>query len=139
MKKILSISFALMILLTGMNLTVSTHFCNGQFAAARINFTGKPASCGMESAIQKEPSAETRFSRHCCDNKLSVYSIDKTYAPSEFHYNQPVYPVFHEFYVPGEFSLQRIYFSSSYCHNISPPYYFTANTVSINDICIFRI
>jgi hypothetical protein len=55
MKKLLSRSVALIILLTGMNLTISSHFCGGVLAATKVSFTGKLASCGMESGQKTIP------------------------------------------------------------------------------------
>ncbi len=87
MKQIVSISFTLIILLSGMNLTIATHYCRGEFAAAKISFSDKPASCGMESGSKDNSSSETGIAAFCCEDVLASYTVDNNYAPSEAHLN----------------------------------------------------
>ena len=139
MKKFVSILFALFILLAGMHLTVATHFCGEKIAATRVSFTGHLASCGMESDSKINPSSETNFAAHCCDNEISVYAVDNNYTPTEFHGKEIIQNLLHEFYLPAVFSYEHQYISSLNLTNASPPCDFSANAVNMADICVFRI
>ena len=139
MNKFLSISLALFILLTGMNLTIATHFCCGEIAATKVSFGGKVASCGMESDENANPSSETNIASNCCENEFILYSVDSNFAPSEFHFNEITQNILHEFSIPEGFSFQFNYLSSSNLTNVSPPVDFLTNAVSMADICVFRI
>ncbi|MBE0667726.1 MAG: hypothetical protein IH593_08640, partial [Bacteroidales bacterium] len=48
MKKTISILFVCTVLLTGFQAVISTHYCGGRFADARVSLSGQLASCGME-------------------------------------------------------------------------------------------
>jgi hypothetical protein len=139
MKKLVSISLGLFMLLASMHLTVATHFCGERIAATRVSFTGHLASCGMESDEATIPSSETNFAAHCCDNEISVYAVDNNFAPSEFHAPEIPQSIQHEFYVPAGVSFEHKYLTSLGLTNASPPRNFSANAVSTAGICVFRI
>jgi hypothetical protein len=139
MKKLVSISFALFILLAGMHLTVATHFCGGEIAATRVSFTGHLASCGMESDAKTIPYSETNFAAHCCDNQISIFAINNNFIPAEFHAQEITQNMQHEFYIRAGFSFEHKYLSSLGLTNASPPCNFSANAVSTAGICVFRI
>ena len=41
MKNVISIPLALLILFTGINVQIASHYCGGNFAAAKVSLTGK--------------------------------------------------------------------------------------------------
>ena len=139
MKKYFAIPIACLILLSGMHFTVATHFCSGEIAATRISVTGKMASCGMESNGKTESSSETRITVHCCDNELTVYSVDNDYSPSVFHFNNLKHNMPQEFSVAPETSSYSKYASLTNFTNVSPPGNYLASAVCMADICVFRI
>ncbi len=139
MKKFFAIPVALLILLSGMHLTIATHFCGGEIAATKVSITGKKASCGMISDDNSKTSAETILASNCCDNKVSVYSVDNNYAPSAFQFKEIAHPVFQEFFIPEGFSFRSSYPILTTITNVSPPDNLMANAVSMADICVFRI
>jgi hypothetical protein len=138
MKKFLTIPLALLILFSGMNFTVATHYCGGHIAATKLSFTGKLATCGM-TALKSENSAETQISSKCCDDKTSVYKIDNNYSPAAFHFKNISQNIHVEFLIPQGFLVQAPVSLLTIPANVSPPDWFAANAVRMADICVFRI
>jgi len=73
MKKIFSILFAAMILLSGMHLSIATHYCGGEISQVMLSFSHENASCGMcgekeTTTIEKNVSNEA-----CCKDEMSFY------------------------------------------------------------------
>jgi len=139
MKKFFTIPLALLILLSGMHLTIATHLCGGKIAATMISITGKEASCGMVHDTKSKASSETSIASKCCENKFSVYSVDNNYSPSAFHFKEITQNILQEFLIPEGFSFHSVLPSLTNFANVSPPDYYLANAVSIADICTFRI
>jgi hypothetical protein len=139
MKKFFSIPLALLILLSGMHFTISTHFCGGKIAATKISITGKEASCGMTHDTKSKASSETSIASDCCENEFSVYSVDNNYSPSSFHIKEITQNILHIFYIPEGFSFHSIFPLLTKFTNVSPPDNFAANTVNMANICVFRI
>ena len=54
MKKGVSILMALMLILAGLHLSVSSHFCCGKLATVKLTFTGEKAGCGMEDEADSD-------------------------------------------------------------------------------------
>jgi hypothetical protein len=73
MKKLLAISFALMILFTGITLNVAVHYCGGLVAAKKVSLSGELASCGM---AQQEPLKPGINNPPVCSNTLSAYILN---------------------------------------------------------------
>ncbi|PGH39954.1 MAG: hypothetical protein CRN43_05850 [Candidatus Nephrothrix sp. EaCA] len=78
MKKFVSILLAAVILLSGVNISYSMHFCGGKLAASRWT-VGKQASCGMK---KKKSGAARPFKSDCCKNQDYKYEVDGNYSPS---------------------------------------------------------
>lgn len=81
MKKVFSILFASLILLSGIHLTIASHICCGELAAVKISVSGKMATCGMED-IQYQLSSNRTIKSDCCKNKIASCSADNNYFPS---------------------------------------------------------
>jgi hypothetical protein len=139
MRKIFSILFPVIILVAGMHVTVATHFCGGKIAATRVSFSGRLASCGMASDSKTNTSPAANYTAHCCDNIISQYAVDNNYIPAEFHAKEIIPHLLHDFYVPAVFSFKHKYPFSFNFTNTGPPSSFSANAVSMADICVFRI
>jgi len=138
MKKIFSISFALLILLSGMNLTIAFHICGKKVEAVKWSFTGKKAGCGMESDKVTCP-AQKGFSKNCCQDKTSFYSIDNNYKPSNHQNTKSLIKNLRNFY----FTLNNSdNFSNSYISdkvNVVSSERVITNSVYLPEICVFRI
>ena len=139
MKKVFTITVAILLVLSGMHITIAAHFCGGELAATRVSVTGEVASCGMIHKEIPNASSETSFSSNCCENEISIYSVESNYAPSAFHFKEITQNIFHELYIPEGYSFQSNFSSIIESANTSPPDSYLANAVSIADICVFRI
>ncbi len=139
MKKTLSILFASLILVSGMHLSLATHYCGGKVAASRISFSEQKADCGMETGTSECPThSKNQVNNDCCKNVVSVFSIEKNYSPSTFEFTQFSLKVLHVFDVPT--TIERLLASSPLLNsNASPPDIFKASAVSLASICVFRI
>jgi hypothetical protein len=83
MRKVLPIVITVVLLASGMQLSIDRHYCGGILADVRISLTGKMASCGMdqsESGYQNYPSIDNK----CCEDQVSFYSIVSNYFPEYF-------------------------------------------------------
>lgn len=138
MKKVLSILFAGLILITGMHLSIAAHFCGGEMASVKLSFKGQEATCGME-IVSSCPTHKELTSSSCCKNKLSYYTVDNNYSPSSFQINEvvkkPVHVIASTFVNPL-YSPLLVYHTFT---NISPPELAISNAVKLPDICVFRI
>ena len=139
MKKFLSISFSLLILLSVMHLTISTHYCGGVIASSKVSFTGAVASCGMESPINKCPTTGTHVNTNCCNTKVSVFATDNNYPPSLSEFKPFSKHTLQVFEIPVSFNIHAFSVLSFYSTNFSPPGNFMVSAVSLPDICVFRI
>ena len=70
-EKLLSISFALLILLSGMHFTIDTHYCGGEFAASKASFLGELVSCGMEGIVAECAITDIHL-KNIVDDKVSL-------------------------------------------------------------------
>ena len=139
MKKLLSISFALLILLSGMHFTIATHYCGGKFAATKASFSGELASCGMEGFFDEFSSTGIHLKKHCCDDKVSALAVDHNYAPSFTNFTTFAQHILQVYIVPVSIetqSLTAINFTST---DVKPPDNFLVHAVSLPKICVFLI
>ncbi len=138
MKKLFSISFALLILLSGMNLTIATHFCGMQVEAVKWSFTGQKATCGMEKSKETCP-ANKGLSENCCQDRIIVYAIDNSYKPSAFQTKELPKNRLHSF--PAALislsNSHNFYVSGNYI--VIPPDINLSSVVYLPEICVFRI
>ncbi len=80
MKKVLTILFILVVLLSGMTVRYSAHYCQGIFIASRLSLTGVDASCGMNQ--EKSESKDNQFSNLMCVNEIASYTFSGNYIYS---------------------------------------------------------
>jgi len=139
MKRILSILIASLILVSGMHLTIATHFCGGVFAATKASFSGELASCGMEHSDNTTPIQGNHFDTKCCDDEVINYSVDNNFAPSSSIVLELFQNISHVYNIPVDISCHSISTNNSFFANVFPPGNFLTNAVSIVDICVFRI
>lgn len=83
MKKVFTILFIFVVLLSGTTVRYSAHYCQGTFIASRLSFSGENASCGMSQ--EKNDSKEAQISNLMCVNEITSYTfIDNyVYSPQE--------------------------------------------------------
>ena len=139
MKKLLSISFAFMILLSGMHLTIATHYCGGKIAASKVSLSGELATCGMEESADQCPVSGKQINNHCCVNKVLALAVENNYAPSFSEFKVIPQHILQVFAVPVSYTFHSPASNPLICTNVDPPGYFQASAVSLPDICVFRI
>ena len=139
MKKLFSISIALIMLLSGMQLTISRHYCGGELADSKVSLVGQLANCGMETATDECTQPGNHVKTSCCNNQVSFYVVDHNYSPSFSEFNSFAQNILQVFIVP-----ERIDFHSFTAINLSstdtsPPGNFLVHAVSLPKICVFLI
>jgi hypothetical protein len=138
MKKFLSIFFAFLILLTGVHLTFATHYCGGTFVASKISVSGELASCGMEGIENTCSNPGNNLKSHCCDDQLSVYAIDNTYAPSFSVATVVIQNVLQVFTLPVSEIFHSFLPENTQLTDASPPDNLFTSIVNLADICVYR-
>ncbi len=139
MKKLFSISVAFLMLLSGLQLTISRHYCGGELADSKVSVMGQIASCGMESATDECTQPGNHVESSCCNNKVSVYAVDHNFSPSFTDFHSFAQNVLQVFIVPENtsvYSFTAINLSST---DTSPPENSFIHAVSLPKICVFRI
>ena len=138
MKKVFSIVFAMLILLSGIHLSVATHVCGGEVAAVKWSVTGEKATCGMESAQTACP-VHGGIASTCCQDQVSVYQIDDNYSPSDFRIKKPITSLLQVLSAPVCLLFHTSVPSISLCTDISPRDKLQVSSVSQEKICVFLI
>jgi hypothetical protein len=138
MKNIFSISFAFLILLSGMHLSIATHICGGEVADVKWSFSGEKATCGMENPQQSCP-IHNGIASDCCKDEVVVYSVDNNYNPSSLQIKEITKKLLQVFAIPVNISLHSFALLNSVHTNVSPRDKLLTSAVSLADICIFRI
>jgi hypothetical protein len=138
MKTFLSIPLIILILFSGVIISFATHYCDGTVVATKISLTGEQATCGMERTSVDNPLID-KFVNHCCDNVTSVYSICNTNFPSAYSLEDLIPQIISVLLVPSDIlSIPEIAINTLKT-NIRPPGFYTPNSVTLPDLCIFRI
>jgi hypothetical protein len=137
MKKFLSISFVILIFLSGTHLSVATHICGGKVAAVKWSFSEKKADCGMEDS-SGTCSVPSGISSNCCQNKVAVYAVDNSYCPTFFHLDLGKQQL-QTATIPAAFPNHSLAFFTLQSTDSKPPEKFIPSMVSLPYICVFRI
>lgn len=139
MKKILSISVALLMLLSGLQLTVSRHYCGGELADSKVSLSGHVASCGMEGETDECTQPGNHVESSCCNNQVSVYTVDHNFAPSFTSFKSFEQPVLQVFILPEVQNFNAFIAYNHFYTDVSPPINLLVNDVNLSDIGVFRI
>ena len=138
MKRVISILFASIILLSGMHLTVASHICCGELAAVKCSFTGENATCGMED-YQNPCSANGEIKSDCCKNNVASCTVDSNYFPSSLEVKDlpsltvPIFTSLIYNCLPADV------LSKTYHSMVGPPVLNSFNSVDLSIICVFII
>ena len=139
LKKILSISIALLMLLSGLQLTVSRHYCGGELADSKVSMLGHIASCGMEDETEECTQPGNHIESTCCNNQVSVYSVDHNFTPSFSEFKSFEQPVLQIFILHEILNFNTLTIHSNFYTDVSPPTDLLVSDVSLSDIGVFRI
>lgn len=139
MKKLFSISFTLLILLSGMHFSIATHYCGDEIAATKASFTGELATCGMEGPSDQHSTPGNQIENHCCDNSISVFAVDQNYAPSFTEFTSFAQTLLQVFIVPVNPEIHSLTAINLNSTDSSPPENILVHAVSLPKICVFLI
>jgi hypothetical protein len=139
MKKLFSISIAFMMLLSGLQLTISRHYCGGELADAKVSLTGHVASCGMEGEADECAQPGDHIKSHCCNNQVSFYTVDHNFAPSFSEFRAFEQPVLQVFILPEIQNFSALTAYNRIYTDVSPPPNWLVSDVNLPDIGVFRI
>lgn len=138
MKRILSLSLALLLLASGMHLTVASHYCGGMLAQVKWSVNRELGSCGMEGEAERHPDG-IALQEACCNDVVSAYATDGQYQVQSLELKKFSPSVIALVTVP-----QCLLFKSQqpadyhYTH-VFPPGNSSASGVSLESICVFLI
>ena len=126
-------------LFSGMQFTISTHYCGGELADSKVSVLGHLASCGMESDTDECTQPGSHMESSCCKNKVSVYAVDHNYSPSFTEFKTIAQSVLQVFTLPENISFYSLTSLFQIDTNTGPPESLLATAVSLPKICVFRI
>ena len=140
MKIVFSILFAIIILLSGTQFTMSTHYCGGELAASKLSISGDLASCGMEKTATNEcVKSESFLHNHCCSDAISVYEFDNNYLSTYTEFKPFEQSVLQVITLPENLSIYSLTSFFQIDEKIHPPGSILPSAVSLPKICVFRI
>ena len=139
MKKLFSISIALIMLVSGMQLTISKHYCGGALAESKVSLVGHIASCGMETATDEWTQPGNHVKSSCCNDRVSVYAVDHNYSPSFTEFNAFAQNILQVFVIPASIDFHSFTTINLSSTDTSPPGNSLIHAVSLPKICVFLI
>ncbi|HLP04461.1 MAG TPA: hypothetical protein VK152_03430 [Paludibacter sp.] len=139
MKKPFSILFAMLIILSGMHLSLATHLCGGEISAVKFSISDEKASCGMCATGQTVPAGKSFENESCCKDEMSFLAVDTNYSPSTLQINHIANQLLQAFDIPKTIGIQFVHTNSATNTNVQPPGTFIASAVSLPGICVFLI
>jgi hypothetical protein len=139
MKKGLAILFTFTIILSGVHLSIATHFCAGKIAAREVSLSGKLATCGMEGSASTNPFEGTRLNSHCCEDQRTIIGITANFTGPLSYFSENSFDSHQINYFPVNQSFQSLSVSKNLYTNYNPPGKFSASTVDLDEICVIRI
>jgi hypothetical protein len=138
-KKAVSILLVLIMALSVVRLSIATHYCGDKVADTRVSLSGKLASCGMEDTEKNYPMPIDRFTTHCCDDQLITIGIINIFITSISFVKENSHSVCQVLFVPVNQSFHLTTTVNNLYSTFNPPGGFLTHSVSLNDICVFRI
>jgi len=139
MKKVLSIISVLIIILAGLQVTVSSHYCGGEPVASKISLSGTLASCGMEDNEENCPLPWHQVTSDCCEDHVKIAGTVNVFTMPDFvredQSQDKLNPT-----LANEINLPDSHFSSQQLYTgFDPPGIFFTSSVRLENICVLRI
>jgi len=136
MKRILSLTLAVMLLASGLHLTVASHYCGGTLAQVKWSLNHEVAACGMEGENTKHTNG-TEWHASCCKDVVSMWGTDS-------HFDVSASPVIHSISQPiASFVVAENVLINTpqllVITSIFPPGSFQPSCVKLPRICVYRI
>jgi hypothetical protein len=139
MKKVISISLTLLMLIALLHFSVATHYCMGKIAASKISLSGELATCGMENDENQQTETDIHFTSHCCDNVLVFCGVHGNYFPSFSFVHESFNNNYQIFSIPVNLTIFSFTYFKSIDTSISPPGGLALSNVDLSAICVLRI
>jgi hypothetical protein len=139
MRKVFSILIALLILLSGVQLTISRHYCGGKLAESNVSIVGHLASCGMEGEADQCQQPGSHIKSHCCNNLVSIYAVDPDFTSSFFKVKTVENTVLQLFILTEDQNFYTFTTYNCFYTDVSPQANSLVSDVDLADICVFRI
>jgi hypothetical protein len=137
MKKTKAIVSLFLILLAGIQITLSSHYCGGKLVNTSVNLTGHTASCNMEMAGQSCSHEQNGISEKCCTNENITLAVSQTFIPANEVQLTHSFVFTPFFTLTGYFTIQPE--KELVKNNFSPPPGYSFREVGLANICVFRI
>ena len=128
-----------MILLSGMHLSIASHFCGGQLAAVKWSVLDEKAGCGMEMVKPVQSTQKSVEAESCCKDEMTFYTVDTNYNPSTIQTHEAGHHLLQVFYIPLSSGIHFRNTSHSTNTHVQPPGIYLASAVNLPDICVFLI
>jgi hypothetical protein len=138
MKKLISIPLIILLLFSGISVKFATHYCGGFVAATKVSLDGELATCGMEHPSENNSLQDT-YNNKCCDDVTSAYSICSNYYPCSYSVNDPGLQVIYTIDIPVDYLYYQQVTINNAGNNIRPPGDNSPNSVTLPQVCVFRI
>jgi hypothetical protein len=90
MKTILFIPLLIVILFSGINVTLSSHYCGGSLVANKVSVSGGIATCGMEQTNSKAIDYVS-FGRKCCEDHILILMLSNSCFPDYLQLIKPLH------------------------------------------------
>ncbi len=94
MRKIISISLSLLLLVSSANLTLATHFCAGKAVETELSLVKGGVGCGMADA-EKLAAVDTDIAQFspvpCCENTYQVIAVEDDFNHLSLDYSLDFY------------------------------------------------
>jgi hypothetical protein len=140
MKRIVSIPLILLILFSGINVNIASHYCRGNFAGARVSLSGKLATCGMEEDRPVTLPSRDLISNLCCEDFISSFSISTNYVPSSsYTLSETRLEINHDYIDYDGLSVMRQIPVFVIYTKIRPPGLFSPVSIEQQELCVFQI
>ncbi|NMM48264.1 HYC_CC_PP family protein [Marinigracilibium pacificum] len=84
MRKLLSISLALLLFLGNSGITMATHYCGGMAMLSELSIGNDDLNCGMEITDHEYADGQTYLSGpKCCENHYNSFEVDEPVVPGK--------------------------------------------------------
>jgi len=100
MKRLLPVLLSILLVVSGMHLSVISHYCGGELAQTMVAFDRHADGCGMENGEEGTKHGIVLDSPDCCTNASVVYATDGFYQHSVSLFKSVKSVVHTVFYTP---------------------------------------
>lgn len=154
MQKVFTLIMSVILLISGMQISIDHHYCSGELVETKLSLTGKPASCGMEEAVHEsseqslvgetcklhnyKSSWQTNIEETCCEDKISFYNCTATYLPEYFKFSHPVFGKENQFFHEWS-NIFKSFHISDLPSKFLPPGKKIMPDIELAEICVFQI